>query len=64
MKPAYFDCHCDTLLETLRTGDGKPHGAHTTNLVAISAVGEGIRRLTNRGKLCDVAPTILSVSTI
>ena len=46
-------------IETLRTGDGKPHGAHTTNLVAISAVGEGIRRLTNRGKLCDVldAPT-------
>ena len=47
-------------IETLRTGDGKPHGAHTTNLVAISAVGEGIRRLTNRGKLCDVAPTVLS----
>ncbi|MBQ4425475.1 MAG: alkaline phosphatase family protein [Lachnospiraceae bacterium] len=47
-------------IETLHTGDGGPHVAHTTNLVAISAVGEGIRRQTNRGKLCDVAPTVLA----
>ena len=28
MKPAYFDCHCDTLLETLRTGDSLPQSGH------------------------------------
>ena len=47
-------------IEILRTPEGKPHVSHTTNLVACAALGEGIKKLKQHGRLCDVAPTILS----
>lgn len=47
-------------IEILHTPEGKPHVSHTTNLVACVALGEGIRRLKKSGRLCDVAPTVLS----
>lgn len=47
-------------IEVLHTPEGKPHVSHTTNLVACVALGEGTEQLKDSGKLCDVAPTILS----
>ncbi len=47
-------------IEVLHTPEGKPHVSHTTNLVACVALGEGAEQLKQQGKLCDVAPTILS----
>lgn len=47
-------------IEILRTPEGKPHVSHTTNLVACVALGDGTEQLKDSGKLCDVAPTILS----
>ena len=35
MKPAYFDCHCDTLLETLRSGDSLRSGNRHVTLDAM-----------------------------
>ena len=51
-------------IEILHTPDGKPHVSHTTNLVACIALGEGTEKLKEHGKLCDVAPTILSAMGI
>jgi 2,3-bisphosphoglycerate-independent phosphoglycerate mutase len=47
-------------IEILHTPEGKPHVSHTTNLVACVALGDGTEQLKTDGKLCDVAPTILS----
>ena len=47
-------------IEILHTPEGKPHVSHTTNLVACIALGDGTEKLSENGKLCDVAPTILS----
>ena len=47
-------------IEVLHTPEGKPHVSHTTNPVACIALGEGTERRKAHGKLCDVAPTILS----
>ncbi|MBQ9566261.1 MAG: hypothetical protein IJU98_11810, partial [Synergistaceae bacterium] len=51
-------------IEVLRTPEGKPHVSHTTNLVACIALGEGTEQLRETGKLCDVAPTVLSAMGI
>ena len=49
-------------IEALYTKDGKPHGAHTTNLVPFLVLDPQKRAITLRdGRLGDVAPTILSV---
>ncbi len=40
---------------------GGPHTAHTTNLVPLIGLGDGIGPLRARGALCDVAPTILQL---
>ena len=49
-------------IETLRDGKGKPHVAHTTNLVPFLVMDPRGRSITLRdGRLGDVAPTILSV---
>ncbi len=47
-------------IEVLHTPEGKPHVSHTTNLVACVALGPDTELLKDSGKLCDVAPTILS----
>ncbi len=47
-------------IEVLRTPEGKPHVSHTTNPVACVALGEGVEQLKTTGRLCDVAPTVLS----
>ena len=47
-------------IEVLRTPEGKPHVSHTTNLVACVALGPDTELLKASGKLCDVAPTVLS----
>lgn len=47
-------------IEVLHTPEGKPHVSHTTNLVACIALGDGVEMLRDSGKLCDVAPTVLS----
>ena len=51
-------------IEILHTPEGKPHVSHTTNLVACIALGEGTEQLRESGRLCDVAPTILSAMGI
>ena len=51
-------------IEILHTPEGKPHVSHTTNLVACIALGDGTEQLKSDGKLCDVAPTILSAMGI
>lgn len=51
-------------IEVLHTPEGKAHVSHTTNLVACIALGDGTEQLKNDGKLCDVAPTILSAMGI
>ena len=49
-------------IEALYTKEGKPHGAHTTNLVPFIILDPKGRPLTLRdGRLGDVAPTVLSV---
>ncbi len=47
-------------IEVLHTPEGKPHVSHTTNLVACVALGAGVEQLRKTGRLCDVAPTVLS----
>lgn len=48
-------------LECMFTEDGKPHVAHTCNLVAfIALAGGGAAPVKPQGKLCDVAPTVLA----
>lgn len=46
--------------EVMVTEDGKPHTAHTTNLVPLIVCKEGIR-LRNDGILGDISPTILDL---
>ena len=49
-------------IETLRTPEGKPHVAHTTNLVPFILIDPEKRAVSLRdGRLGDVAPTILSL---
>ena len=49
-------------IETLYTKDGKPHGAHTTNLVPFVVMDPTGRKIRLRdGRLGDIAPTVLSV---
>lgn len=49
-------------IETLYTKDGKPHGAHTTNLVPFVVIDpKGREVVLKDGRLGDVAPTVLSV---
>ena len=49
-------------IETLYTKDGKPHGAHTTNLVPFVVLDPKGRDMKLRdGRLGDIAPTVLSV---
>ena len=55
-------------IEILRKDDGTAHVSHTCNQVACIAVGpdndNGIKMIKNEGKLCDVAPTVLSAMGI
>ncbi len=53
--------NCERMIE-LATGD--THTYHTTNPVALVVVGEGYYRLRPRGKLADVAPTVLHLMGI
>ena len=49
-------------IETLYTPEGKPHGAHTTNLVPFIVIDPQSRPLQVKdGRLGDVAPTVLSL---
>ena len=49
-------------IEALYTKEGKPHGAHTTNLVPFIVLDPKGRKIKLRdGRLGDVSPTILSV---
>ena len=49
-------------IETLRTPEGKPHVAHTTNLVPFILIDPERRPVALRdGRLGDVAPTMLSL---
>jgi 2,3-bisphosphoglycerate-independent phosphoglycerate mutase len=47
-------------LEVMRTQEGKPHVAHTANLVECIAVADGAHANRRMGRLCDVAPTVLA----
>ena len=49
--------------ELARNADGTPHTAHTTNLVPIVAVAEGVNGV-EAGILADVAPTVLDLMGI
>ena len=49
--------------ELARNADGSPHTAHTTNLVPIVAVAEGVSSI-EAGILADVAPTVLDLMGI
>lgn len=46
--------------EKMRDSSGAPFTAHTTNLVPFSVLGCDCK-LRQNGKLCDIAPTILSI---
>ncbi|MEZ4730050.1 MAG: 2,3-bisphosphoglycerate-independent phosphoglycerate mutase [Caldilineaceae bacterium] len=50
--------NCERMIN-LETGE--PHTYHTTQPVAIFAIGDGYRNLRPRGILADVAPTILDL---
>ena len=44
---------------------GKPHTAHTTNVVPLILVGaQNIHKQLKSGKLCDIAPTMLALAHI
>lgn len=47
-------------LEVMHTAEGKPHVAHTSNLIAFAAVAPDARPVASEGRLCDVAPTVLA----
>lgn len=47
-------------LEVMHTNEGKPHVAHTTNLIAFAAVAPDAQPVAEGGRLCDVAPTVLA----
>ncbi len=44
--------------------DGTPNTAHTTNLVPFFIIKEGFNKQLKKGKLADIAPTILSLMAI
>ncbi len=46
--------------EQMLEDDGEPHTAHTTNPVPLILVGDGLA-LQDRGRLADLAPTILTL---
>lgn len=50
--------NCERMVE-LATGEA--HTYHTTNPVSLFVIGEGYYRLRPRGKLADVAPTVLDL---
>ncbi|MCB0189123.1 MAG: alkaline phosphatase family protein, partial [Caldilineaceae bacterium] len=50
--------NCERMIN-LETGE--PHTYHTTQPVALFVIGDGYRNLRARGKLADVAPTILEL---
>ena len=43
-------------LEVMHTAEGKPHVAHTSNLIAFAAVAPDAQPVASEGRLCDVAP--------
>jgi 2,3-bisphosphoglycerate-independent phosphoglycerate mutase len=45
---------------------GEPHTSHTTNRVPLLLIGESLvgRRLRDKGRICDVAPTLLEILRI
>ena len=45
--------------EKMRSEDGEPHTAHTTNLVPVTITDKDVK--INTGALCDVAPTLLDI---
>jgi 2,3-bisphosphoglycerate-independent phosphoglycerate mutase len=45
--------------EKMRDEFGKPHTAHTTNLVPVAITDKSVKL--NTGSLCDVAPTLLDI---
>jgi len=45
--------------EKMRSEDGQPHTAHTTNLVPVLITKKGIK--VGTGSLCDIAPTLLDL---
>lgn len=47
-------------IEKMMDEEGRPHTAHTTNLVPFIVVNDNPRKLHN-GKLCDIAPTLLEL---
>ncbi len=47
-------------LEAMRTAEGKPHVAHTTNLVYCAVTAPDAVTVNAEGRLCDVAPTVLA----
>ncbi|MEL7603256.1 MAG: phosphoglycerate mutase (2,3-diphosphoglycerate-independent), partial [Bacillota bacterium] len=53
-------------LEAMLTGDGKPHVAHTTNLVNFLLIDPQLESplSLDDGSLCDVAPTVLQILDI
>ena len=50
--------NCERMID-LETG--QPHTYHTTQPVTIFVIGDGYRNLRPRGKLADVAPTVLDL---
>lgn len=40
---------------------GEPHTAHTTNPVPLAIVGLPANKKLKEGRLCDLAPTMLSI---
>ncbi len=65
----WCDQHGGTLMVTadhgnadqILTADGKPHTAHTTNLVPVCINVPGLRLMPEGGKLGNLAPTILDL---
>lgn len=51
-------------IEILRNKENKPHVSHTTNRVACVALGDSVKLVNDRGRLADVAPTVLSAMGI
>jgi 2,3-bisphosphoglycerate-independent phosphoglycerate mutase len=47
--------------DQILTPDGKPHTAHTTNLVPVCINIPGIKLMAKGGKLGNLAPTILDL---
>ena len=50
--------------EQMMLADGSPMTAHTTNPVPLTLIGAGKVTLRDKGKLCDIAPTILELLDI